>query len=109
MLEPLLMCTLCVSFCEMVDNISHIDTHYVCYIKFVQRLERRVGALQISTIIITSYISSHAGSPLISTPGCTGPIQPYTINISSHAGSPLVLHHTPVSCIHLQRISSTQQ
>ena len=69
---------------------------------------RAVGALQISVIIIT-YISSHAGSPLTSAPGCTGPVQPYAINISSRAGSPLVLHHTQVFCIHLQRISSTQQ
>ena len=39
MFDPLFMCTLCYSFCEIVDNISHIDVHFVCYIKFVQRLE----------------------------------------------------------------------
>ena len=30
MLELLLMCMLCVSFCQIADNIFHLDIHYLC-------------------------------------------------------------------------------
>ena len=32
MLESLLMCTLCVSFCSTADNIFPLNAHYVCYV-----------------------------------------------------------------------------
>ena len=32
MREPLFVSTLCVSFCEIADNIFHLDVPYVCYI-----------------------------------------------------------------------------
>ena len=30
-LEPMLICTLCVSFCSVVDNLLYLYAHYACY------------------------------------------------------------------------------
>ena len=38
--EPLLMCTLWVSFCEIADIIFHLDVHYVCYVCLALRAAR---------------------------------------------------------------------
>ena len=40
------------AFRQTADTTFHLDVHYVCYIMFVQRFDRGVGAFQISIIII---------------------------------------------------------
>ena len=52
MLEPLLVCTLCVSFGKIADNIFHFDVHYSYVLCLFNALGLEVGALQISIIII---------------------------------------------------------
>ena len=39
MLELLLMCALCVSFCSITHSIHHLDVHHVCYVMFAQSFE----------------------------------------------------------------------
>ena len=52
MLEALLMCTLCVSFCQIAGNNFYLDVHYVCYVFFSALSGRGADVLQISIIII---------------------------------------------------------
>ena len=41
MLEPLLISTLSVSFCQIAYKKIHLDVHYVCCIMLVQRFQQQ--------------------------------------------------------------------
>ena len=54
-LEHLLICTLCIRFCSVADNILYLDVHYnyvLCVYCLFSALRRRLGALQMSIIIM---------------------------------------------------------